>query len=258
MAKDMDLESGESTPLIRPLSSPSAFGVAFGNEEQDLADVKEWTSREKAVAGMSAVSFGTSAAAMVLYPHPIVYVSGFIGCTVGPYVAFQQQKITEVRTLKETNVRFQQEIDELEGEVKKTEVQVKELQSTVESLQKSKVQLERISDYQGASVAELEKQLKKTKEIHSMVASSVEDKILMNLMKLAESCDTDGSKGQLSNSEIQATIKKIESIHGISIDGEAITKMITTNGNDLYAILLVVKQLLQSDDLSKSKLFKKK
>ena len=151
----------------------------------------------------------------------------------------------------------------------------------MERLKKSKEDLERISRYQGASVTDLENQLQQTKEIYSRIESSVEDKILMNLMKLAESSDTDGNQGQLSLAEIQATIKKIEDIHGIEIDGEALTEMITTNGNNLYgkhislllnmteppthshhcesvAILMVVKKLLKEDDLAKSKLFRKK
>ena len=149
-------------------------------------------------------------------------------------------------------------------------------------LKKSKEDLERISRYQGASVGDLENQLKQTKEIYSRIESSVEDKILMNLMKLAESSDTDGNQGQLSYAEIQATIEKIEAIHGIEIDGEALIEMITANGNNLYgkyfhhirlwwtfeiahpfepetvAILMVVKKLLKEDDMAKSKLFRKK
>lgn len=140
-SKDIDLETGERTPLIKPVkaagsaspsrSAPTTLGALLGDEEQDLEDVKEWTKREKAVAGVSAISFTTSAAAMIFYPQPIVYVSGLIGCGVAPYVAFQQQKITEVRALQETNLRFQEEIDELEGETTKIQVQVQDLQSTV-------------------------------------------------------------------------------------------------------------------------------
>lgn len=72
----------------------------------------------------------------------------------------------------------------------------------------------------------------------------------MNLMKLAESSDTDDDRGQLSHSEIQATIRKIEDIHGIEIDGEALTEMITANGNNLYGEFLSTERSYDSHPTS--------
>lgn len=88
-----DIEAGEESPLI---------GVS---EDKPLKDIEESTRTEQAVAGFSAVSFGASVAAMLFNRNPVVLVSGIIGAGIAPYAAIQQQKITEVDALAETNER---------------------------------------------------------------------------------------------------------------------------------------------------------
>jgi hypothetical protein len=75
------------------------------SNEKPLKSITETTTSEKTVAGFSVVSFGMSFAAMLFEHHPIVYLSGLIGIIVSPYAAIQQQKITTVHALAETNER---------------------------------------------------------------------------------------------------------------------------------------------------------
>jgi hypothetical protein len=89
-----DIEIGEKTPLFQS-----------NDYEKPLEDVENSTRREKAVAGVSAISFGTSFAAMIFEGNLLVYISGLVGILVAPYATIQQQKITEVDALKETNER---------------------------------------------------------------------------------------------------------------------------------------------------------
>jgi hypothetical protein len=87
----------EESPLIRNSNND--------NGEEPLGEIEGFSRREKAVAGVSTVSCGTSVAAMFLERSPLVYVSGLIGVAVAPYVAIQQQKITHVEALAKTNQR---------------------------------------------------------------------------------------------------------------------------------------------------------
>jgi hypothetical protein len=87
-----DVELGEESPLL-------------DNGEKPLEDLKGPSKTERAVAGISAVSFGSSLAAMLFEKNPVVYVSGLIGVVVSPYAAIQQQKITQVNALAQTNER---------------------------------------------------------------------------------------------------------------------------------------------------------
>lgn len=124
----LDPELGEQTPLLRS----SGIDKNADSDEKPLEEIEDWTRREKAVAGVSAVSFTSSVAGMLISPDPLVLVSGTIGCAVAPYVAIQQQKITHVQALAETNKRVEEEVAELKGENEKLQVQVQDLTSTVE------------------------------------------------------------------------------------------------------------------------------
>ncbi len=117
----IDPELGEQTPLL--LSSSDA---------PPLEEIEDWTRREKAVAGVSAISFASSAAGMMISPDPVVIVSGTIGCAVAPYVAIQQQKITHVQALEETNHRVEEEVSQLKQENIKLMAQVQELTQSVQ------------------------------------------------------------------------------------------------------------------------------
>ena len=46
-----------------------------------------------------------SVLSMLVESNPLVYISGTIGAAISPYAAIQQQKITEVEALAETNDR---------------------------------------------------------------------------------------------------------------------------------------------------------
>jgi hypothetical protein len=119
----VDPELGEGTPLLGASTD--------GGDEQPLEDIKDWTRRERAVAGISAISFGSSVGAMMLSPTPVVLTAGTIGALLAPYVAFQQQKITDVQALSETNQRVQEEVQQLQQENGKLQAQVTDLTESV-------------------------------------------------------------------------------------------------------------------------------
>ena len=119
----VDPELGEGTPLLRASTD--------GGDEQPLEDIKDWTRRERAVAGISAISFGSSVGAMMLSPTPVVLTAGTIGALLAPYVAFQQQKITDVQALSETNKRVQEEVQQLQQENGKLQAHVTDLTESV-------------------------------------------------------------------------------------------------------------------------------
>jgi hypothetical protein len=117
----LDPELGEQTPLL-----------GGSSDEKPLEEIEDWTRREKAVAGVSAVSFTSSVAGMMIMPDPLVLVSGTIGCAVAPYVAIQQQKITHVQALAETNKRVEEEVAELHRSNESLQRQVQELTKSVQ------------------------------------------------------------------------------------------------------------------------------
>ena len=86
-----DLEIGEKSPLI-------------SNDDNKLKPMEN-SVVEKAVAGASVVSFSMSVLAMLFARNPVIYISGLIGAGIAPYAVIQQQKITQVDALAESNER---------------------------------------------------------------------------------------------------------------------------------------------------------
>jgi hypothetical protein len=86
-----DLEIGEKSPLI-------------SNEDKPLKPIAN-SVVEKAVAGAGVVSFSASVLAMLFERNPVIYISGLLGAGIAPYAVIQQQKITQVDALAETNER---------------------------------------------------------------------------------------------------------------------------------------------------------
>ena len=93
--QQLDPELGETSPLIANQQP---------EQEKPLQPIGS-SLAEKAVGGAAAVSFTASILSMLLVKNPIVYVSGVIGAVISPYAAIQQQKITQVNALAETNQR---------------------------------------------------------------------------------------------------------------------------------------------------------
>lgn len=126
-AKKNDVESGEASPLLK--GSQTSYDPE--SEPPPLEEMKENTLKERAVAGAAAVAFSTSIAAMVMESNPAVYVSGAVGTCVAPYAAMQQEKITQVEALKQTNERLESEVQQLQHENERLSNQVNELESSV-------------------------------------------------------------------------------------------------------------------------------
>lgn len=94
-----DLETGERSPLMS-----KAGNNTNTNNNKPLKPMDN-SVLEKAVAGAGVVSFSTSVLAMLLERNPVIYISGLIGAGIAPYAVLQQQKITQVEALAETNKR---------------------------------------------------------------------------------------------------------------------------------------------------------
>jgi hypothetical protein len=101
-----------------------------------LKEIKENTFKERAVTGTAVIAVSTCIGSMLLEApvHPSVYVSSAIGCIVAPYSAIQQEKITQVEALSQTNERLTTEAQELHEENIRLQTQVNDLEQSVVQL----------------------------------------------------------------------------------------------------------------------------
>jgi hypothetical protein len=100
-----DLEIGEKSPLI-------------SNDDKPMKPMEN-SVVEKAVAGASVVSFSMSVLAMLFERNPVIYISGLIGAGIAPYAVIQQQKITQVDALSESNERGKKRFTTLLGPLRR-------------------------------------------------------------------------------------------------------------------------------------------
>lgn len=63
--------------------------------------------------------------------QPFVMVSSMLGLVVAPTAAMQQQKLTQVVALDQTNDRMESEVELLEAENARLTAQVQEMEKTV-------------------------------------------------------------------------------------------------------------------------------
>jgi hypothetical protein len=118
--------SDERTPLMA-----SSSLLSFP-EPPPLKAIKENTWKERAVTGTAAVAVSTCIGSMLLEAQqPSVYVSSAIGCLVAPYTAVQQEKITQVEALTETNERLTNQVQELHDENTRLQTQVHDLEQSL-------------------------------------------------------------------------------------------------------------------------------
>lgn len=123
------------------------------------------------------------------------------------------------------------------------------------SLNLQKQKLETIASSQGTSISELETQLNETREIYGKLQTNLQGDVLNNLVEIALACDENADMS-LSDGEIDATIKKLESINGLDLDNAGIRKVIVQNGRSFDAIMDLIRNLLQSDLTLEQSLFK--
>jgi hypothetical protein len=123
-----DVEVGESTPLLH-----SGSGTSNSDEPPPLQEMKAESLKERAVAVTAGVSFLSSIAAILFEAtaHPVVWVSGVLGAVLAPYAAMQQQKLTQVEALNQTNERMEQEVEQLAAENVRLTRQVQEMEESV-------------------------------------------------------------------------------------------------------------------------------
>jgi len=123
------------------------------------------------------------------------------------------------------------------------------------SLKLQKQKLETIASSQGTSISELETQLNETREIYGKLQTNLQGDVLNNLVEIALACDENADMC-LSDREIDATIKKLESINGLDLDNAGIRKVIVQNGRSFDAIMNLIRNLLQNDLTLEQSLFK--
>lgn len=174
--------------------------------------------------------------------HPSVLISGVLGLVLAPYAAFQQRKITQVETLKETNEALQGEVAHLTAENDRLQSQVQQIETSVSNLSQLEETLDSVNALQGESIKKLEEQLNESKEILANMNRNRKAVILQNLITVLLA--TDGNQDMLlSDEEIDDLIHNMESINGVELKEDLVRQTIIDAGRSVAAVMEVARNV---------------
>lgn len=234
-----DIETG--------VSALEAAGVTLPPEPElkgPLKPVKETTPKERAAAVVAGIAIITSLAAMIVEGSAVVVVAGILSIVMGPYAYFQQTRLTDIATLKETAAVIQAEVNKLKAENGRLTQNIDELGSTIDDLQDVEQALDVISKTQGQSVTALQKQVEDNKEILSKMKKSTKGRVIQNLISIIYRGD-ENLDDMISDEEATKVINGLSKIGGLTVHEERLREAIT--GKSIEAVIDVVKNLLSDD-----------
>ena len=193
---------------------------------------------------------------MALESNPVVYISGAIGAIVSPMAAIQQNKLTQVVALKETNARMRDEVDQLKAENVKLSTHVSSLESSVSHLQELSHTLDIVRAMEGQSLDELEEQVAESEQILEMMQDNLRGTIVQTLISMVLAIDHDGDMC-LSDAEIDSLILKMEELSTDHFDfkDQVLRQKLIQNGRSLNAVMEIIKNLMDDDAKPEDSIF---
>lgn len=246
-----DIETGNAAIL-------EAAGVHLPPEPElkgPLKPVAETTPVERAAGVVAGLAIVTSLIAIIVEHSTVVILAGLLSSMMGPYAYYQQTRLTDIATLKETAAVVKAEVDRLESENNRLTHSIDELGNTIDDLQDVEEALEVISKTQGQSVSALEKQVEENKEILSKMKKSTKGQVIQNLISIIyrgdENCDD-----TISDEEATKVIRGLSQIGGLTVHEDRLREAIT--GKSIEAVIDVVKNLMSDDVREEEKIFEMK
>lgn len=170
--------------------------------------------------------------------------------------AIQQNKLTQVVALKETNARLRGEVDQLKAENVKLSTHVSSLESSVTHLQELSHTLDVVRAMEGQSLDELEKQVAESEQILDKMQDNLRGAIVQTLISMVLAIDHDGDMC-LSDAEIDSLILKVEEMSADHFDfkDQLLRQKLIENGRSLNAVMDIIKDLMDDDAKPEDSIF---
>lgn len=182
--------------------------------------------------------------------HPAIVISGCLGLILSPYAKFQQEKLTQVKALEQTNSVLEDELKYLKEqhelitkhmtEVNARTTKLRSLQSTLSTIQSTNIQ----------SIDQFEQQVQQAKEIVTQFHQNTQAMILQNLITVMVHCDQNHTM-TLEDNEIDQLIQSLESIHNVQFNETKIRQLIIDkNQRSMTSIMEIARHLITNTSSS--------
>lgn len=241
-----DIEAGIPVPVpganLPPEPGPSPV----------LKPVAETTPKERVFAVIAGVTVVFAIAAMAVEGGAVVIVGGILSIVMGPLAYYQQTRLTDIATLKETTAAVQVEVDRLTAENVRLKTSVDELGATVADLQDVEQALDIISKTAGQSVDALEQQVKENQEILSHMKKSTRGRVIQNLISVIYRGDQNFDN-VISEEEATKVVEGLSDVSGLQFREDKLRAAIT--GQSIEAIVGVLQNLLSKETSEEERIF---
>jgi FtsZ-binding cell division protein ZapB len=229
-----DVETGASSGGLPP--EPEMKGA--------LKPIAETTPVERLMMMIAAAAVATSLAAIIIEQSAVVVLAGIFSCAMGPYAYFQQTRLTDIKTLKETHEAVQAEVNRLKESNERLSKNISELSGTVDRLEEVETALDVISNQQGQSVSAFAKQVETNRSLLKQMQGNVKNTVVQNLLSVVFASDTDKDQ-TVDKEEVDKLIARLQKIGGIEVHDDRFRKAF--EGGSFTSLMNVVSNLLKED-----------
>lgn len=218
-----------------------------------LKPIPETTATERVAGGVALCAIVTAIVAMIYEGSAIVLVAGILSIITGPYYYYQQTRLTDIRTLQETKMALQRQVDQFVEQNQKLVQNVDKVTASVDRLEEIDQALQIISSKQHTSVEAFAEQVKDNQRILQQMKGNLRANVLQNLLSVILRSDAD-KDFVINENEVDSLIRRLQNISGVKVHSERFRAALG-NDTNVHAVMEVCKNLLRADVPPEERIF---
>ncbi len=214
-----------------------------------LKKIANHTPMEILHGTLAILSVGTSVTGIILTftdtaTRGVTIFAGALTAVIGPYVYYQQTKLTDITALKETYESLGREVNRLSAENRRLHDTVGDLKQSIENIEEMETALDVITSSQGHSVDAYAEHVADSEEILVQMQKNLKAYILQNLLQVVIHHDRDHDM-RIEESEIGNLIRRIKMINGVDVVEDEFRELVI---KALSAIMDIIKNSMADED----------
>ena len=159
---------------------------------------------------------------------------------------------TDIAALKETHDALQAAVNNLHQENERLSKNIGELTESVDRLEDVSLALDTITQTQGQSIGDFEKQVEENRNILKSMKTNLKSSVLQNLLSVVMA--SDANKDMIvDDAEVDILITRIQNIGGVEVHGDRFRAAFA--GKSVSSMMQIVQNLLSDDIPPEEKIF---
>jgi len=193
-----------------------------------LEAIPETTPKERVTGSVAIFAILLSLCTIIIEESSIAVSAGFFAILVALYSIWQQRRLTDIITMKETHEAMKQEVDILATQNKRLQLNVETLSTSINHLKDSEVALHAITETQTQTLSEFLKQVDKNRENLMSMERSVKYETSQNILDVIMNSDI-SADGTIDGEELELLIQRLYNINGLQFDEDRFRTLVLLN-----------------------------